>query len=68
MAGQRQPHQQQNEWMESPTAWFAVLERAKLTHDHGLAVHAQQELHRLGVSVSFRMQAEVRPELSKPLP
>ena len=36
------------------TAWFAVLERARLDEDYGLAERATRELERLGVKVSFR--------------
>ncbi|MDM8008610.1 MAG: hypothetical protein QUV05_20925 [Phycisphaerae bacterium] len=39
---------------ESPTAWFAVLERALDTCDYQLAAKAQHELHRLGIDVRFR--------------
>lgn len=38
---------------ESPTAWFAALERAISTRDVDLAAKAKSELHRLGVSVNF---------------
>lgn len=38
---------------ESPTAWFAVLERARLTGDYELAAQARRELDRLGVAVKF---------------
>ena len=38
---------------DSPTAWFAVLERARLTDDHALADRAKRELERLGVAVRF---------------
>jgi hypothetical protein len=38
---------------DSPTAWFAVLERARLTDDYELAAKAQAELERLGVRVKF---------------
>ena len=38
---------------ESPTAWFAVLERARLTEDFELAAKARAELERLGVKVRF---------------
>lgn len=41
------------EAVESPTVWFAVLERARLTNDIALAEEAQCALHRLGVTVSF---------------
>ncbi len=36
---------------DSQTAWFAALERARLTDDYALAAKAQHELQRLGVSV-----------------
>jgi len=35
------------------TAWFAVLERARLTHDAKLEVLAVERLRRLGVRVDF---------------
>jgi hypothetical protein len=38
---------------DSPTAWFAVLERARRTNDYALAAQAQRELVRLGVVVKF---------------
>lgn len=38
---------------ESPTAWFAALERARVTRDYELAARAQRELRRLGVKVTF---------------
>lgn len=38
---------------ESPTAWFAVLERARRTGDYVLAAQAQRELDRLGVVVKY---------------
>lgn len=37
----------------SGTAWFAVLERARLTDDYDLAARAEKELRRLGIRVSF---------------
>lgn len=41
----------------SPTAWFAVLEAARNTHDYELAAQALSELKRLGVDVRFRRRA-----------
>ena len=38
---------------DSPIAWFAVLERARITGNHELAAKAEAELRRLGVSVKF---------------
>lgn len=38
---------------DSPTAWFAVLERARLTDDYERADVAMRELKRLGVLVRF---------------
>jgi hypothetical protein len=47
----------------SPTAWFAVLERARLTGDKVLERRAVAHLKRLGVSVQFdRKPAEGRPQ------
>ena len=44
----------------SPTAWFAVLERARLVDDYGLANRARRELERLGVIVRFRRARDRR--------
>lgn len=41
------------ETKDSPTVWFAVLERAIRTRDIKLARDAEAELHRLGIAVSF---------------
>lgn len=38
---------------DSPTAWFAVLERARMTDDYRLAAEAVAQLARLGVTVRF---------------
>jgi len=38
---------------QSPTAWFAALERARDTNDFELAAQAVRELKRLGVTVRF---------------
>ena len=38
---------------DSPTVWFAVLERAHLTKDRRLAQKALSRLKRLGVFVIF---------------
>lgn len=46
--------------VDSPTAWFAVLERARLTDDYGLAARAQSELTRLGVAVKFSSKQSQR--------
>jgi len=46
-----------NERLTNPancaTAWFAVLESAKLRHDYETAGKAIQQLRRLGVKVQF---------------
>jgi len=42
-----------SEWQNSPTAWFAVLERARLTGDSSLERRAVAQLARLGVTVHF---------------
>lgn len=49
----------QKQETDSPTVWFAVLERARLTNDFDLAARAQSELKRLGVVVRYsrRMRA-----------
>jgi hypothetical protein len=44
------------EWRDSPIAWFAVLERARQTDDFELAAEAQQQLKRLGVFVTYPKQ------------
>ena len=41
------------------TAWFAVLERARLDEDYGLAERATRELERLGVKVRFRRHPKI---------
>lgn len=41
------------EVIDSPTAWFAALERARLNGDRELAIRAIRELERLGVFVRF---------------
>ena len=38
---------------ECPTAWFAVLERARENNDFERAAEAMRELKRLGVTVRF---------------
>lgn len=43
------------ELADSPTAWFALLERAKRTGDVELALRAQEHLRRLGVKVEFQL-------------
>lgn len=40
-------------WRDSPTAWFATLDRARNTGDAELAAKAKSELKRLGVRVDF---------------
>lgn len=47
------PTVQTHKSIDSPTAWFAVLERALRTGDSDLAARAKRELERLGVTVSF---------------
>jgi len=43
---------------DCPTAWFAVLERAKRTGNGDLEVRALKELHRLGGRVVFSPNTE----------
>ncbi len=43
---------------KSPTAWFAVLERARLTGDKSLERRAMVQLKRLGVSVRFQNERQ----------
>jgi hypothetical protein len=53
MKKQEKPRKATVDPTECPTAWFAVLERARLTEDYERAAHAQRELARLGVRVRF---------------
>lgn len=47
---------------DSPTVWFAVLERARLANDAALVEEAQHSLLRLGVTVTFdRLPGQVMP-------
>lgn len=39
--------------VDSPTAWFAVLESARQRGDHERAAEAIRQLRRLGVTVKF---------------
>ena len=39
--------------INSPTVWFATLERARTTDNYDLAARASRELDRLGVRVRF---------------
>ena len=49
------------ESIDSPTAWFAVLEAARLRNDFEAAAEAIRQLRRLGVTVRFdRAKARVR--------
>jgi len=51
----------------SPTAWFVMLERARQTHDFERATHAQRELERLDVKVTYspaRAQRQSRKVMS----
>ena len=41
---------------ECPTAWFAVLERARADNDFQRAAEAQKQLERLGVKVKYFRQ------------
>ena len=48
------------EAVDSPTAWFAMLEHARRVGDFKAAAEAQRQLERLGVRVRFgRPVAEV---------
>ncbi len=42
---------------DSQTAWFAVLERARMAGDYEMAERATRELCRLGVEITFRPPA-----------
>jgi hypothetical protein len=48
---------------ECATAWFAVLERAKLDCDFERAAEAVRELRRLGVQVRFHRPKGVRRDV-----
>ncbi|MCX5653724.1 MAG: hypothetical protein NTY65_03625 [Planctomycetota bacterium] len=54
---QNEADKAKQEAVDSPVAWFAVLERAKQTGDFAKAAHAVQELTRLGVSVKYRRRS-----------
>ena len=43
--------------IDSPTAWFAVLEAARLRNDFERAAEANRQLRRLGVKVQFDSQS-----------
>lgn len=47
---------------DSPVYWFVLLELAKERGDFASAAHAKQELERLGVRITYRRRATVRPE------
>lgn len=57
-----QDQSRRDEAIDSPTAWFAVLERARRTEDYELAARAKRELDRLGVSVKFHRRDSKRGE------
>jgi hypothetical protein len=42
---------------DSPTAWFAAMERARQTDNYELAARAERELKRLGVTVNWARRA-----------
>jgi hypothetical protein len=52
------------EYIDCPTVWFAVLERAIRDGDYERAAAAQCELKRLGVKVKFPASA-VKPKKSR---
>ena len=45
---------------ESPSYWLAIIEEARLTGNFELIQKANQELARLGVTISFDGRAEKR--------
>lgn len=47
--------------IDSPTAWFAMLERARRVEDYELAAKAKRELERLGVKVKWGQPRQVVP-------
>jgi hypothetical protein len=56
----KKPNQKiDDEVIDSPTAWFAALDRARLTDDYELAARAKRELERLGVRVRFTVRGKV---------
>ena len=54
MARARKPSSSHDDTIDSPTAWFAVLDRARRIENYDLAARAKRELDRLGVTVRFR--------------
>ena len=44
----------EDNYVDSPVAWFVVLERARLNRDLDLAAKARRELEHLGVTVKYR--------------
>ncbi|MFH0983756.1 MAG: hypothetical protein V2A79_19750 [Planctomycetota bacterium] len=53
MVRQSQSDKRDQTYRDSPTAWFAVLERARRDNDFRRAAEAERELRRLGVRVRF---------------
>lgn len=51
---------------DSPVAWFATLERARLDGNHERAAHALRELRRLGVTVRFATAARKGGQHDRP--
>lgn len=47
-------------WRNSPTAWFAVLERALMDGDQTKIDRAMENLRRLGIKVQITEAAIVR--------
>jgi hypothetical protein len=45
---------------DCPTAWFAVLERARMDNDFKRAAYAESQLERLGVKVRFGPRSTAR--------
>ena len=61
------PVKEQNpgrEPVDSPVAWFTVLEHARLVNDFELAAKAQRELRRLGVLVKFQKLVDGRQAIA----
>ena len=46
---------------ESPTVWFAILERARLVNDFNLAASARTKLRELGVTVRYHQKQPTEP-------
>jgi hypothetical protein len=57
-------HMQKQAKQACASAWFAALERARLTSNHDLAARAKRELARRGVRVEFTARTARKREVS----